>query len=42
MATRTLATIAETGREALAEMRRLLGLLRSGDVTGTQPAAAAR
>jgi len=37
VATRTLGTIAETGREALGEMRRLLGLLRSGDVTGTHP-----
>lgn len=30
-ARRVLATIASTGREALAEMRRLLGLLRSGE-----------
>ena len=37
VATRTLATISETGREALGEMRRLLGLLRSGEVTGTRP-----
>ena len=29
----TLDTIADTGREALTEMRRLLGLLRAGDVT---------
>ncbi|WP_205473171.1 sensor histidine kinase [Nocardioides sp. SYSU D00038] len=36
-ATRTLATIADTGRASLTEMRRLLGLLRSGDVTGTRP-----
>jgi signal transduction histidine kinase len=37
VATHTLGTIADTGREALAEMRRLLGLLRSGEVTGTRP-----
>jgi signal transduction histidine kinase len=37
VATTTLATIADTGREALGEMRRLLGLLRSGEVTGTRP-----
>ncbi|MDF9715761.1 hypothetical protein INN71_10740 [Nocardioides sp. ChNu-153] len=36
VATRTLETIAGTGREALTEMRRLLGLLRS-DRTGTAP-----
>lgn len=36
IATRTLETVAETGREALTEMRRMLGLLRSGD-TGTRP-----
>jgi signal transduction histidine kinase len=34
-ATRALATIAETGRTSLAEMRRLLGLLRDGE----EPAA---
>ncbi len=32
----TLATVATTGREALTEMRRLLGLLRDGD-TGVAP-----
>lgn len=36
VATRTLETIAATGREALTEMRRMLGLLRTGD-TGTRP-----
>lgn len=30
IATSTLATVADTGREALAELRRMLGLLRSG------------
>ena len=38
IATTTLETIAATGREALTEMRRLLGLLRTGDgSTGTRP-----
>jgi signal transduction histidine kinase len=37
VAGRALETIAETGRESLGEMRRLLGLLRSGEVTGTRP-----
>ncbi len=37
VAATTLATISRTGREALTEMRRLLGLLRSGEVTGTRP-----
>ncbi|GGF49357.1 two-component sensor histidine kinase [Marmoricola endophyticus] len=32
-----LETIAATGRESLAEMRRMLGLLRSEDPTGTRP-----
>jgi signal transduction histidine kinase len=32
-----LATISATGRDALAEMRKMLGLLRSGDGTGTRP-----
>ncbi|MBZ5739064.1 sensor histidine kinase [Nocardioides mangrovi] len=32
-----LATISATGREALVEMRRMLGLLRSEDPTGTRP-----
>lgn len=32
-----LATISSTGRDALAEMRKMLGLLRSGDGTGTRP-----
>lgn len=36
VATRTLETIAGTGREALTDMRRLLGLLRSDD-TGVRP-----
>ena len=39
-AQRTLETIAATGREALTEMRRLLGLLRSGDGDGPSRAAA--
>jgi signal transduction histidine kinase len=34
-ALRSLETIASTGREAMSEMRRLLGLLRSGDVVGS-------
>jgi signal transduction histidine kinase len=37
VATATLATVSETGRAALTEMRRLLGLLRSGDATGLGP-----
>ncbi len=37
VATKTLGTIAETGREALTEMRRLLGLLRTGGGSGTRP-----
>ncbi|NPC98230.1 histidine kinase [Nocardioides sp. zg-DK7169] len=37
VATRTLETVAATGREALTEMRRLLGLLRTGGETGTRP-----
>ncbi len=37
VATATLETIAATGREALTEMRRLLGLLRAGDETGWRP-----
>jgi signal transduction histidine kinase len=38
-AIRSLATIGETGRSALADMRRLLGVLRrSGDVTDGNPA----
>ena len=37
VATRTLATISDTGREALSEMRRLLGLLRFGEVSGIRP-----
>lgn len=37
-ATRTLGTIAETGRAALADMRRLLGVLRT-DPVGTTPGA---
>jgi signal transduction histidine kinase len=36
VAAETLATISETGREALTEMRRLLGVLRD-DETGTAP-----
>ncbi|WP_181312012.1 sensor histidine kinase [Nocardioides campestrisoli] len=36
VAVRTLETIGVTGREALTEMRRLLGLLRSGD-SGVRP-----
>ena len=34
---RALARIAETGREALAQMRRLLGVLRSGEERGDLP-----
>jgi signal transduction histidine kinase len=37
VAGRTLETIAATGREALTEMRRMLGLLRAGEETGTRP-----
>jgi signal transduction histidine kinase len=37
VATEALATVAETGRTALAEMRRLLGLLRNGEQTGLAP-----
>jgi len=38
LAARALETIAATGRESLAEMRRMLGLLRSDDaLTGTEP-----
>jgi len=38
LAARALETIAETGRESLAEMRKMLGLLRSDDtLTGTAP-----
>jgi signal transduction histidine kinase len=37
-ATQALATISETGREALTDMRRMLGLLRAGDGgAGTRP-----
>ncbi len=36
-AARALGTISTTGRESLAEMRRMLGLLRSEDGTGTRP-----
>ena len=36
VAVTTLGTIGDTGREALSEMRRLLGLLRSGD-SGVRP-----
>ncbi|WP_299056915.1 sensor histidine kinase [uncultured Nocardioides sp.] len=36
VATTTLGAISRTGREALTDMRRMLGLLRSGD-TGTAP-----
>lgn len=35
-ATETLATISETGRSSLAEMRRLIGLLREGDFSATE------
>ncbi|OFI39684.1 two-component sensor histidine kinase [Arthrobacter sp. SW1] len=37
LATETLATIAATGRNSLAEMRRLLGVLRSDGDSGTRP-----
>jgi signal transduction histidine kinase len=36
-ATRALAQIAETGRDALAQMRRLLGVLRSGEESADLP-----
>ncbi|MDN5854912.1 MAG: histidine kinase dimerization/phosphoacceptor domain-containing protein, partial [Actinomycetia bacterium] len=35
-ATETLATISETGRGSLAEMRRLIGLLREGDYSASE------
>ena len=37
LATQALATIAGTGRNSLAEMRRLLGVLRSDEQSGTRP-----
>jgi signal transduction histidine kinase len=37
LATEALATIAATGRDSLAEMRRLLGVLRSDDGSPTRP-----
>ncbi|MGP0224232.1 MULTISPECIES: sensor histidine kinase [unclassified Paenarthrobacter] len=37
LATEALATIAATGRDSLAEMRRLLGVLRSDDDSPTRP-----
>lgn len=37
LATEALATIAGTGRNSLAEMRRLLGVLRSDEASGTRP-----
>ncbi|MET3807462.1 signal transduction histidine kinase [Nakamurella sp. UYEF19] len=37
LAVSVLHTIADTGREALAEMRRLVGVLRAGDVPGSAP-----
>lgn len=37
VAVRTLATVASTGREALTEMRRLLGLLRGSSESGLVP-----
>lgn len=37
VAARTLETIADTGRTSLREMRRLLGVLRSGEETSTRP-----
>lgn len=37
LATEALATIAATGRDSLAEMRRLLGILRSDDDSPTRP-----
>ncbi|MDN4161397.1 sensor histidine kinase [Nocardioides abyssi] len=38
VAARTLETVASTGREALTEMRRMLGLLRAEDGDGSAPA----
>ncbi|GAA1740927.1 sensor histidine kinase [Aeromicrobium alkaliterrae] len=37
IAARTLETVAETGRASLADMRRLLGLLRTGEESGRAP-----
>ncbi len=37
IAVRTLETVAQTGRSSLADMRRLLGLLRSGEDSGRVP-----
>jgi len=37
VAVRTLETVAETGRASLADMRRLLGLLRTGEESGRAP-----
>ncbi|WP_026818122.1 sensor histidine kinase [Arthrobacter castelli] len=37
VAARTLETVADTGRTSLREMRRLLGVLRSGEETSTRP-----
>ena len=42
LAVTTLGTIAETGRASLGEMRRLLGVLRGDEASGTRPLPALR